>query len=187
MKKLCLALVLLACSTFSLAENRPTDVSVRELLQVMQTQKLLDSQMAQLDQLFDATLKPAIPDGKTSPEQQQAMETLKGKLSTLLKAEMGWSTMEPMMIEIYMKSFSQSEIDSMLTFYRSPAGQAVIEKMPVVMQNTMLLMQERMQIIMPKIEKLTEDGIQQMAPAQKNTVQCNPKCPPAAKKPVLRK
>lgn len=187
MKKFCLALVLLACSAFSLAENRPTDASVRELLQVMQTKKMLDSQMGQMDALFDSVLKPVTPEGKITPEQQQVMETLKGKLSALIKAEMSWDVLEPMTIEIYLNSFNQSEIDSMLTFYKSPAGQAVIEKMPVVMQNTMQLMQKRLEIMLQKIQQLTEESIQQMHATPKTTEMCTPKCPPAAKKSKVKK
>lgn len=46
-----------------------------------------------------------------------------------------------MMIGIYLQSFTQKDVDGMLRFYKSKAGQAVIAKMPVVM---------------PRIQNLTE-------------------------------
>ena len=66
------------------------------------------------------------------------------------------------MEEIYRKSFSQSEMDGMLKFYKSPAGKAVIAKMPVVMQNTMQVMQGEMAEMMPKIQQLIADTTSQM-------------------------
>jgi len=52
--------------------------------------------------------------------------------SGLVKEELNWATFEPMMVEVYRNTFSQHEVDGMLTFYRSEAGQAVIAKLPTV-------------------------------------------------------
>ena len=60
---------------------------------------------------------------------------------------------------IYRNTFSQAEVDGMLGFYRSPAGQAVIAKMPLVMQNTMQSMQGRMAVMMPRIQELQRDTV----------------------------
>jgi len=66
------------------------------------------------------------------------------------------------MEEIYRKSFSQSEIDGMLKFYKTPAGKAVIAKMPVVMQNTMQVMQGEMAEMVPKMQQLMADTASQI-------------------------
>jgi hypothetical protein len=62
-------------------------------------------------------------------------------------------------IDIYRRSFTQHEIDGMLEFYRTDAGQAVIAKMPLVMENTMAVMQEDLRVMMPRIREIQEDTI----------------------------
>ena len=50
----------------------------------------------------------------------------------------------------------------MLAFYGSPAGQTVIKKMPLVVQNTMTEMQKRMGPFLEKLIKMEEETIEQM-------------------------
>jgi hypothetical protein len=62
-------------------------------------------------------------------------------------------------IPIYAKHFTQKEINQLLDFYRSPVGKKVIEKMPTIMQESMMVGQEwgkklRKQLI----EQLKADG-----------------------------
>lgn len=78
------------------------------------------------------------------------------------KEEMSWDKMEPLFVDVYKKSFSQSDVDGMIQFYKTPAGQSVVKKMPLVMQNSMQVMQQRMSTVMPKIMQLTEESTREM-------------------------
>ncbi|HET9329084.1 MAG TPA: DUF2059 domain-containing protein, partial [Steroidobacteraceae bacterium] len=64
---------------------------------------------------------------------------------------------EPMMISVYQKTFTQKEVEGMKAFYRTPTGQSVIAKMPMVMQQTMQTMQGRMADTIPKIQEIQKD------------------------------
>lgn len=75
---------------------------------------------------------------------------------------MRWEVLEPILIDIYRQSFTQSEIDGMLAFYRSEVGQAVIAKMPVVMQNSIQAMQARVAALMPKLQQLQRETVAQL-------------------------
>jgi hypothetical protein len=63
----------------------------------------------------------------------------------------------PIYLKIYADSFSQAEVAGMLSFYRSPVGHAVVQKLPLVMQNTMTSMQQRMAALVPKIQQLAQE------------------------------
>ena len=80
----------------------------------------------------------------------------------MFKEEMSWETLEPLYIRIYRDSFTQPEVNGMLAFYGSPAGQTVIKKMPLVVQNTMTEMQKRMGPFLEKLIKMEEETIEQM-------------------------
>ncbi|RYD75034.1 MAG: DUF2059 domain-containing protein, partial [Verrucomicrobiaceae bacterium] len=52
----------------------------------------------------------------------------------------------------YQKSFTQEELDGIIAFYKTPAGVALVKKMPVVMQQTMIAMQQLMGPLMKRVE-----------------------------------
>ena len=45
----------------------------------------------------------------------------------------------------------------MIAFYSSPAGQAVVAKLPLVAQNTMAAMQQQMKSLMPQAQQIAKD------------------------------
>ncbi len=159
------AALLLACLAMSpaiAAEPPASEASVRALLAVTQSEKLLDSTLGQIDTMMQRSMMQALAGQKLTAEQQKIMDKMRTKTIALFKEDMKWQTLEPMFIDIYKQSFTQKEIDGMLDFYRSEPGQAVIAKMPVVMQNTMQVMQERMAVMMPKMLKLQQDAIAEL-------------------------
>ena len=101
-----------------------------------------------------STRKPGIW-ARLKAEKQQCSE-----IPTLANAELGCD-IEFFNRIIYKQSFTQKEVNGMLDFYKSEPGQAVIAKMPLVMQNTMQAMQARMNTTFPKLQKLQQDAIGQ--------------------------
>jgi hypothetical protein len=79
-----------------------------------------------------------------------------------MREELSWEFMESMMMEVYTKTFSQDEVDGMLAFYASPAGRSVITKMPIAMQHSMQVMQQRMTIMIPKLQQMQKEMIAQV-------------------------
>ena len=60
-------------------------------------------------------------------------------------------------IDIYVKTYTESEIRAILEFYKSPAGKKFIEKMPELMQQSMAISQKNMPTIMNKVTKISEE------------------------------
>lgn len=79
-----------------------------------------------------------------------------------LKEMLDWNKLEPLYVRVYQKSFTQSEVDGMIAFYKTPAGQAVISKMPAVMQNTMNEMQQMMGPMMQRLQKMQQEVVAEM-------------------------
>jgi hypothetical protein len=157
--------VLLACLAMPpaiAAEPPASEASVRALLAVTQSEKLLDSTMGQIDAMMQRSMRQALAGQTLTADQQKIMDRMRARTIALFREDMKWETLEPMFIDIYKRSFTQKEINGMLDFYRSESGQAVIAKMPVVMQNTMQAMQERMAVMMPKIMQLQQEAIAEL-------------------------
>jgi len=145
----------------------PSDASIKQLLEIAQVRKLVDSIMTQMDNLMQQTVAQAVQGRPIPPKVQKEIDQTRAEMMATMKELLDWSKLEPMYMRVYQKTFTQQEVDGMLAFYKTPAGQAVLGKMPAVMQNTMDEMQQLMGPVMQKIQKLQEDVVAQMKGEEK--------------------
>ncbi len=119
----------------------------------------LTNAQATIDQMFDqvkAMTASQIPPGAT-PEQQAKAKEMTGKIMDLVKARMSWDKLRPQYAKAYDETFSTEEIDGMLSFYQSPAGRAMLEKMPQLISKTMTIAQSQMADILPEIQRISKE------------------------------
>jgi len=107
-------------------EARPSEDSVKQLFQVMHTGNLVDTLMSQTEGSVRASLQQATAGQQLNAAQQKIVDDLQHQIFALVKEQLKWADLEPMMVEVYRSTFTQQEIDGMLKFYRSPAGQALV-------------------------------------------------------------
>jgi hypothetical protein len=150
MRKTILVSILLSAS-FACLGATPSVESLDTLLVVSKTESLINSMYAQIEQLMAQTMQQAIAGKTLTAEQREAVEAAPKQFVEIMKNELSWANMKPMYINIYQETFSQDEIDGLIAFYRSPAGAAFIDKMPLVLQKTNVAMQSR---IPPLLEKM---------------------------------
>jgi len=161
--QLALALCLGAAVLPATAADKPaSEASIKRLMEVSNSKKLVDSALLQMNSIMKTSMKQALADQALSPEQEKVMLETQDKLTDVVKDELTWDTLEPMFLDIYQQTFTQKEVDGMLAFYKSPAGQAVIKKMPQVMQTTMQITQARMAKLIPKMQQIAEEGLAKM-------------------------
>lgn len=155
--------VLLASSSYrandaSISEDSNSkEISIRNLLEITHSKKNFEQLITQMDQIVESATKELVSAQELSPEKQKKIELMQAKMAALVKEEMNWEKIEAMSIDIYAQAFTQKEIDSMLGFYKSPEGQAILEKMPVVMQLTFQNMQGQMSTLTKKLQALQNE------------------------------
>ncbi len=159
-------IALLLCSTTAIA-SPASESSIKQLLTVTQARKLVDGMRAQFDALMNNAVQQSLKGETPTPNQQEAIANMKNSMVTIMQGEIAWEKLEPMYLRLYKDSFSEEEIAGMLAFYKTPAGQAVIYKMPVLMQQTMLEVQKMTSGMTPKMEKVQEQFAAEMAAARK--------------------
>jgi len=90
-------------------------------------------------------------------EERQHAEDVQSKMMALIADRLSWQNAKASYVKIYAETFSESEIDGILAFYKSPAGEAMLDKMPLLMQKSMEVSQQLMVDIMPQIQHMTEE------------------------------
>jgi hypothetical protein len=130
--------------------------SIEKLLTITKAESLLDSSYIEAGRAVQKNAKLNAPDKKWNAKQQLLVDAFPEKIVALVRKDYGWDTYKPKIVKIYSDVFSQEEIDGLIAFYSNPAGQAYINKMPLVLQQTIQLTQSMMQTITPKILVLVD-------------------------------
>ncbi|MBB1289172.1 DUF2059 domain-containing protein [Pseudoalteromonas sp. SR43-6] len=149
-KVLLLSLLIFSSSLY--AEQNTKQQKIDELISVMNLDSMVDSMYGQVEGM----MKGMSDQMGVEPSEQAIFDKYYGDMTTVLKTEMSWAKMQPMMVNVYDKHFSEQEIADMLAFYKTDTGQKILEKMPVVMQESMQMSQSLMKDAMPKIQTLAQ-------------------------------
>jgi uncharacterized protein len=139
-----------------------SEASIRKLLEVTESRKLVDGMWEHVDASIDGMVQQVTSGQKMTPEQRKIFDDMRAQMFTVFKEQMNWEFMEKMMLDIYGKSFTQSEVDGMLEFYATPAGRSLITKMPVVMKHTMTAVTERLVAAQPRLQQIQRDAVAQL-------------------------
>ncbi len=159
--------VLLACVLLAgpaIANDLPaSDESIQELLVITDAHKLIDTMKVQVQAMIRTSSKQAMQGKTITPEKEAALDRMQAKMEAALDEMLNWDALQAMYLRTYRASFTQDELDGMMAFYKTSAGQAMIKKMPLVMQNVMGEMQgmmKPMQVKMREIQRETMEELQ---------------------------
>lgn len=150
-------------------DTKPSEQSINRLFEVMHTSQLLDTYAAQIDAAMRASLRQGPEWEQLNTEQQQILDDMSTEVTSLIKHEISWESVRPMMVEVYRNTFSVHEVDEMVKFYQSPAGQAVISKLPAAMSQAMQAMQEHVNSLTPKLAQLHRETLAALKRAHNRT------------------
>jgi hypothetical protein len=131
---------LLSCSTAFAAPA--SDATIEKLLAVTKIEKLAQGIQNQVEAQVNASMQQALRGKQPNAKQQVAIDHMHTRMNALVHDMLSWERLEPLYIRLYKETFTEEEVAGMLAFYQTPAGQAVINKMPLLTQKTMLEMQK---------------------------------------------
>jgi uncharacterized protein len=165
MRKLILLFAALTLTSTALAAT-PTKDSVETLLKVTRVERTLDGMLASIDSLMQQSMARAMAGKQQTAEQQRAMELMRGKVQQIFREEMTWAKLEPIYVQVYQDTFSQQEIDGLIKFYRTPTGVSYVDKLPIVMQKSMVATQAMMGPMMQKLQAAGQQAVEEAKAAQ---------------------
>jgi len=153
------ALLLIAPLQVVAADTPASDASIRELLEVTESRKLIDTMGGQLDAAMRGSMSQALGDRQLTAQQQQILDEMRERFIAVMTEELSWARYEPLIMQVYRQTFTQAEVDGMLAFYRTETGRAMISKMPLVMQSSMQLAQQQMSQMIPKLQQIMQESV----------------------------
>ena len=165
MKRTFLPLVLLLPLTLPAhADDASKRTKIIELLTVLKVdqvgKQIVDGANSQTDALghreFGAT---------ETPEQQKKVADLHQQVVTLISPAVDWKTLQPEFVAMYNTAYTEPEVDGILAFYKSPSGQALLNKGPQIGQQSSQIVQTHMASVQPQLRQLVQDFAKSSQPA----------------------
>lgn len=153
----------LSCASTSAWSAPPSDQSIESLLAITNSEKLIDKTGTDMEKYILAGVQAGLNGRQPSAREQEFIDKVARESAAVIREEMNWAAMRPLMVKIYRDTFTQEEVDAQINFYRSPAGASVVAKMPAVMDASMVAMQQRMRSIMPKLQALSQKAQKEFA------------------------
>ena len=145
----------------------PSDQSINQLITVMQVDKMLEQGLQQMDvsitKGMEQGLQQSLQGKELTAAQKTAVETFKSKLSATMHEELSLVKVKDVYLQVYRETLTQDEVNGMLAFYGSPAGKAMTEKMPLIMQKASTTMQSRIGPMTQKLKTMQEEFVRQLA------------------------
>lgn len=133
--------------------------SIKELFDLLNMRSMLGQLADQADAMVRSSIDDTLRGRTLSPEQQGMVDELTKRTSQLVRDSISWDSLEPMIADVYQKSLSEEELQGMIAFYRTPAGVALIAKMPLITRNTMIAVQERQKTLMANLQQILQDTL----------------------------
>ena len=145
--------VLLAAAPFAAAQQ-PSEAQVDRLLEVMRAKETLDATLPQVQAMQQQMVAQMTADQELDEEDRARINRMLESTNSSLATVLTWERMGPLYRDIYAQTFTAEDVEAMIGFYESPAGQKTLDKMPQLMQNTMNAVQ---QLVMPLLQQLEQD------------------------------
>jgi hypothetical protein len=153
--------VILLCSVIAARAVPPSDESILKMMNALQLQTTLDQLVAQLDAGMKSGLQQWTQGKELTPLQTAQIGQLEAKMSATIKEELAFAKVKDVYLQSLRESFTQDEVNGINAFYSSPAGKAMIEKLPVATRKTQDLLQARMGPMIMKIKTMQQDFIKE--------------------------
>ena len=174
MRNLAVLLALLSLFIGALFAQKPADPAaatkedVQQLLEAMQSRKLLEGVRDQLQQQLPELTLELMKKQVTNPTDGQIaqMRTFANQQVAKSMATMPINQMLDATIPAYQRHFNHDEVQQIRQFYLSPVGQKLMTEMPALMaegtQQITPLMQQWQESMMADLQKSAEDFAAQL-------------------------
>jgi uncharacterized protein len=151
----------LACAAFA-NDAPPSDASILELTTLSRSQEVFKGMKPQMDAMISSSIKEASQGQTITPERQAVLDRMREKIVAAYDEAYNGQAMQMVMVRVYQATYTQDDVDGLIAFYKTPAGQALINKSPLMMQNMMDEMRALMRPMIQRIGQIKKEAEQEM-------------------------
>ena len=144
----------LGLGTFTFAHAaEPATADVDRLMDVMRMQQELDAMWLQVEAM-QAQMLDQLYQGELDAEAKAEVRAEADRHTARMREALSWEKVQPVYREVYRQTFDATDVQAMIDFYSSPAGQRVLDKTPQLMAN---IATESQQLLVPLLQEMAQD------------------------------
>ena len=159
----------LVISAFALAQSNeaPSNESLQEIIELAGSEKIFVETQDQMRTPFSMMMNGMVEKERLTEDKKAIMDKMQSKMADAMAEEFNWETMKSLYFQVYKETFTQSEINELIAFYKSSTGKMFIEKMPAIMQKTTALTQQQIQPLIERFKQIAEESKKEFQDAKK--------------------
>jgi len=133
------------------ADEASKNAKIEEMMKLTNTDRMIQQTFDQVKAMASTQFNQMdMPAGE-----QKASREFEERILSLMQER--FAKARPMLVKVYADTYTEEEVDGIVTFYKSPAGQAMLQKMPLLIQRSMAFSQQMVSDLMPEIQKMTKE------------------------------
>lgn len=149
MKRLLSVLLVLMLPLFSYAASDKDQV-VTELMKAMKMDKIAEQVIPQVKQFVGQMSSQMKLPEEARPDFEKFQEKVIERSFEVMDLNGSNGELKAIFSDVY----TFEELEGILDFYKSPVGQSMIDKQPLLIQKIMQYNQEKMQLLLPEIQRM---------------------------------
>jgi hypothetical protein len=143
-------------------DQQPTKEQLGKLMEAMHVREQMASMIRLMPQIVQQRIEQMTKDQPGMPQRTEEQKQASGQeWSKFMSTVMNLYTADEMIADmetVYQKHLTKQDVDGLIAFYDSAAGQHFVKEQPLIMQETMPLLMSRMQErIKPMIEQMNKE------------------------------
>ncbi len=139
------------------ADDATKRTKVEEMLTLTKTDTISQNMLASVPVRVKtlAARQPAVA-AATTPEQKKLADDYLNQMATIAQSGAKWTELKPKLIDLYVATFTEADLDGILTFFKTPAGQDYVAKSPELSGKTVDILQGAISALQPQFEAATK-------------------------------
>ena len=127
--------------------------SVERLLKAIDIERTVDATFAQVGQIAEGMATQA----GIRPQDRAIFERYMQRVAEVMREEAGWAKLKEPMVQIYIKHYTEAEVQGLIAFYESPLGRSMTAKTPAIMQDSARVSQDMLKRVMPRLAEIAKE------------------------------
>ena len=160
-----LVLAVFAALPMAHADDASHRAKAEQMLSVTKSDTQMQTQLAALEARIQELAKQQSGVAPLNTAQTKLTDDYQKQIHDITLDEVGFEKVRPLIVQYYVDSFSEAELDGILAFYKTPAGQALINKTPDLAMKSTMLVQNRIKELQPKLATVTQDYVTKLKAA----------------------
>ncbi len=149
--------------------NPAKRAKVEQVLSLTNTDKVSQQMLAGFpDRVKTLAARQPMVQAASTPEQKKLTADYLDQMGKIAGTAANWDAAKPKIVDLYMTSFSEADLDGMIAFYNSAAGKAMVSKTPELAAKTIDILQSPITLLGPQFEAATkayQTSMQNTSPA----------------------